>query len=164
MTPAMQFILNEASLPADALAFDNTADVLAEAPALAGRSAVLLKFPKWTDGRAYSQAVLLRGRLKFGGEIVATGPGGKGANQAVAAARMGAAAALIASPPAVARACSPLEQLRRIERRVLRIPTACHRQRLEIDAPDVAGRSVERLPTALAVSGPNRRCPTQSPA
>ncbi len=69
----MQFILNEASLPADALAFDNTADVLAEAPALAGRSAVLLKFPKWTDGRAYSQAVLLRGRLKFGGEIVATG-------------------------------------------------------------------------------------------
>lgn len=69
----MQFIANEANLPADALAFDNTADVVAEAPSLAGRRAVLLKFPKWTDGRAYSQAVLLRGRLKFTGEIVATG-------------------------------------------------------------------------------------------
>lgn len=69
----MQFITTEAALPAEALAFDNTADVLAEAQALAGRKAVLLNFPKWTDGRAYSQAVLLRGRLKFAGEIVATG-------------------------------------------------------------------------------------------
>ena len=34
---------------------------------------VALKFPKWVDGRAYSQAVVLRGRMKFGGEIIATG-------------------------------------------------------------------------------------------
>lgn len=69
----MQFITSEAALPAEALALDNDVDVLAEGAALSGRKAVLLKFPKWTDGRAYSQAVLLRGRLKFTGEIVATG-------------------------------------------------------------------------------------------
>jgi uncharacterized protein (DUF934 family) len=34
---------------------------------------VALRFPKWTDGRAYSQAVLLRQRLGFGGEVRATG-------------------------------------------------------------------------------------------
>jgi uncharacterized protein (DUF934 family) len=34
---------------------------------------VVLQFPKWTDGRAYSQAVLLRARLRFAGEIRATG-------------------------------------------------------------------------------------------
>ena len=69
----MQFIASEAALPADALALDNTADVLAHAEALAGSSAVLLNFPKWTDGRAYSQAVLLRARVRFAGDIVATG-------------------------------------------------------------------------------------------
>ncbi len=69
----MQFIAPGAPLPADALALENTADVLAQAEALAGRGAVLLQFPKWTDGRAYSQAALLRGRLKFEGDIVATG-------------------------------------------------------------------------------------------
>lgn len=73
MSSAMQFLPHESALPAGALSLDNTADVLAEAPALAGRGAVLLKFPKWTDGRAYSQAVLLRGRLQFTGDIVATG-------------------------------------------------------------------------------------------
>ena len=34
---------------------------------------VALGFPKWTDGRAYSQARLLRLRLRFAGEIRATG-------------------------------------------------------------------------------------------
>jgi uncharacterized protein (DUF934 family) len=34
---------------------------------------VVLEFPKWTDGRAYSQARLLRQRLRFTGEIRATG-------------------------------------------------------------------------------------------
>ena len=34
---------------------------------------IALHFPKWTDGRAYSQAVLLRARLRFAGEIRATG-------------------------------------------------------------------------------------------
>lgn len=69
----MQFIPATGPLPDNALALDNTADVLAQAEALNGRGAVLLNFPKWTDGRAYSQATLLRGRLKFGGDIVATG-------------------------------------------------------------------------------------------
>jgi uncharacterized protein (DUF934 family) len=40
---------------------------------LARISAVLLEFPKWTDGRAYSQAWLLRARLGYTGEVRATG-------------------------------------------------------------------------------------------
>jgi uncharacterized protein (DUF934 family) len=32
-----------------------------------------LHFPKWVDGRAYSQARLLRMRLRYGGEVRATG-------------------------------------------------------------------------------------------
>lgn len=34
---------------------------------------IALEFPKWTDGRAYSQARLLRTRLRFAGELRATG-------------------------------------------------------------------------------------------
>ena len=34
---------------------------------------VVLQFPKWTDGRAYSQARLLRTRLRFAGDIRAEG-------------------------------------------------------------------------------------------
>ena len=34
---------------------------------------VVLHFPKYTDGRAYSQARLLRGRLGYRGELRATG-------------------------------------------------------------------------------------------
>ncbi|HEY1089536.1 MAG TPA: DUF934 domain-containing protein [Burkholderiaceae bacterium] len=40
---------------------------------LAGVQAIALQFPKWVDGRAYSQARLLRTRLGFTGEIRATG-------------------------------------------------------------------------------------------
>ncbi len=36
-------------------------------------SMVVLSFPKWTDGRAYSQARLLRVRHHFDGEVRATG-------------------------------------------------------------------------------------------
>jgi uncharacterized protein (DUF934 family) len=36
-------------------------------------SLVTLDFPKWVDGRAYSQARLLRSRYRFTGEIRATG-------------------------------------------------------------------------------------------
>jgi uncharacterized protein (DUF934 family) len=39
----------------------------------AGVDAIALNFPKFTDGRAYSQAFLLRRRLGFKGEIRATG-------------------------------------------------------------------------------------------
>lgn len=40
---------------------------------LAGVARIDLHFPKFTDGRAYSQAFLLRRRLGFTGEIRATG-------------------------------------------------------------------------------------------
>jgi uncharacterized protein (DUF934 family) len=40
---------------------------------LGGVDRVDLNFPKFTDGRAYSQAVMLRRRLSFTGEIRATG-------------------------------------------------------------------------------------------
>ena len=53
----------------------NDADVLALAAegALQGVACIELNFPKFTDGRAYSQAVLLRRRLGFTGELRATG-------------------------------------------------------------------------------------------
>jgi uncharacterized protein (DUF934 family) len=34
---------------------------------------ITLQFPKWADGRAYSQARLLRSRWRFAGELRATG-------------------------------------------------------------------------------------------
>ncbi len=40
---------------------------------LAGVDVIELDFPKFTDGRAFSQAFLLSRRLAFKGEIVATG-------------------------------------------------------------------------------------------
>ena len=40
---------------------------------LAGVTRINLHFPKFTDGRAYTQAFLLRRRLGFKGEIRATG-------------------------------------------------------------------------------------------
>ena len=53
------------------LANDTDIEVL-EADA-AKLSLVVLQFPKWTDGRAYTQARILRARYRFGGEIRATG-------------------------------------------------------------------------------------------
>ncbi len=53
------------------LVLANDADALA-AP-LEGVTRVDLHFPKFTDGRAYSQAFLLRRRRGFTGEIRATG-------------------------------------------------------------------------------------------
>lgn len=41
--------------------------------ALEGITTVVLQFPKFTDGRAFSQAFLLRRRLGFSGEIRAIG-------------------------------------------------------------------------------------------
>ena len=51
----------------------NTEDPSAFADQLAGVDAVDLHFPKFTDGRAFSQAYLLRRRLGFAGELRATG-------------------------------------------------------------------------------------------
>lgn len=45
-------------------------EIAADLPRLA---LVALCFPKWTDGRAYSQAHLLRARHRFSGEVRATG-------------------------------------------------------------------------------------------
>lgn len=42
-------------------------------PGLARLALVELRFPKWTDGRAYSQAVLLRRRHGYRGELRAGG-------------------------------------------------------------------------------------------
>lgn len=53
------------------VALANDADALALP--LAGVQRVDLQFPDCTDGRAFSQAVLLRRRRGFGGEIRATG-------------------------------------------------------------------------------------------
>jgi uncharacterized protein (DUF934 family) len=69
----MDFIAPDTALPADTLALDNTEDVLSRGSDIQRHAGVALHFPKWTDGRAYSQAVLLRGRLRYAGDIVATG-------------------------------------------------------------------------------------------
>ena len=56
---------------ARAVALPNDADPLALD--LAGVQRIDLHFPKFTDGRAYSQAYLLRRRRGFAGELRATG-------------------------------------------------------------------------------------------
>ena len=56
---------------AGVLVLDNTVDP--QTLSLDGITRVDLNFPKFTDGRAYSQAYLLRRRLGFSGEIRATG-------------------------------------------------------------------------------------------
>lgn len=69
----MKFITPGAALADDCSAWPNTDDVLAHGQAVHDLPAIALSFPKWTDGRAYSQAVLLRQRLRYRGEIIATG-------------------------------------------------------------------------------------------
>ena len=51
----------------------NTVDVEDIAADLPRFALVALEFPKWVDGRAYSQARTLRARLRYAGEIRATG-------------------------------------------------------------------------------------------
>lgn len=55
------------------LVLDNTEDVLKLGDRLDGITLVVLNFPKFTDGRAYSQARLLRERLGYTGELRAAG-------------------------------------------------------------------------------------------
>jgi uncharacterized protein (DUF934 family) len=69
----MRFVDSGAPLPPGTLQWPNTDDVQAHAQVLAAAPAIALDFPKWTDGRAYSQAVLLRQRLRYSGDIIATG-------------------------------------------------------------------------------------------
>ena len=51
----------------------NDADVEDIAADLPRFALIALHFPKWTDGRAYSQAHLLRARYRFAGQVRATG-------------------------------------------------------------------------------------------
>jgi uncharacterized protein (DUF934 family) len=55
------------------LLLPNTTDVESLAADLPRIALVALEFPKWVDGRAYSQAHILRARLRYAGEIRATG-------------------------------------------------------------------------------------------
>jgi uncharacterized protein (DUF934 family) len=62
---------------ATGLIVPNTLDMATLADDVQGPQARLallaLQFPKWTDGRAYSQARLLRARYRFDGEVRASG-------------------------------------------------------------------------------------------
>ncbi|NRF68973.1 DUF934 domain-containing protein [Aquincola sp. S2] len=51
----------------------NDTDIETLAADLPRLSLIALQFPKWIDGRAYSQARLLRSRYRFAGEVRATG-------------------------------------------------------------------------------------------
>jgi uncharacterized protein (DUF934 family) len=55
------------------LKLDNDAKINEIAADLPRFALVALQFPKWTDGRAYSQAHLLRTRHRFAGEVRALG-------------------------------------------------------------------------------------------
>ena len=62
--------------PADvpvALTLANTIDVETLEGDLPRLGLIQLNFPKWVDGRAYSQARVLRSRLRFAGEVRAQG-------------------------------------------------------------------------------------------
>ena len=67
------FRLNPAAPEAPALTLANTDDVLQLGDRLRCVKLIVLDFPKFTDGRAYSQARLLRERLGYAGELRATG-------------------------------------------------------------------------------------------
>ena len=83
ITPAAHLLLDlaqwhavRAQWPANlpvGLKLANDQDVEDIAADLPHASLVVLHFPKWVDGRAYSQARLLRSRYRFKGEIRATG-------------------------------------------------------------------------------------------
>lgn len=55
------------------LVLGNTEDVLRLGDRLNGIELIVLDFPKFTDGRAYTQARLLRERLGYAGELRASG-------------------------------------------------------------------------------------------
>ena len=67
------FRLNSAAPESPALTLANTEDVLQLGARLDGMNLIVLNFPKFTDGRAYSQARLLRERLDYRGELRASG-------------------------------------------------------------------------------------------
>ncbi len=65
--------IKQGSAGPNVLQIANDVDVDSLRDQLATASTVELHFPKFTDGRAYSQAAQLRRRLGFAGDIRATG-------------------------------------------------------------------------------------------
>lgn len=61
------------SHPAVGVLVPNTADIEAVYPQIQDRPLIALQFPAFADGRALSQAVVLRKRLGFRGELRAEG-------------------------------------------------------------------------------------------
>ena len=59
--------------PAIVLTLSNDADPLTRAPEISAATRVELHFPTFTDGRAFTQAYLVRRRLGFRGDLRATG-------------------------------------------------------------------------------------------
>ena len=69
----MKLIFNSDAASSQALHIANDADPIALSADIAKADVIDLHFPKFTDGRAYSQAALIRKRLGFTGELRATG-------------------------------------------------------------------------------------------
>lgn len=69
----MKLIFNSDALGNPALHIANDADPISLQTDIAKAMVIDLHFPKFTDGRAYSQAALIRKRLGFTGELRATG-------------------------------------------------------------------------------------------
>jgi uncharacterized protein (DUF934 family) len=55
------------------LKISNDSDVASHSPEICGADVIELNFPVFSDGRAFSQAIQLRKRLQFKGDIRATG-------------------------------------------------------------------------------------------
>ena len=79
LVPAERFLAEAAELTARSaetgVLWPNNRDIDELAPYLDKLALVALVFPKFQDGRAYSQARILRERLGFRGELRATGSG-----------------------------------------------------------------------------------------
>ena len=77
LLPAARFLAEAPACGARAapvgVLWPNNRDIAELAPHLAGVTAVALNFPSFRDGRAYSQARLLRERYRYRGELRATG-------------------------------------------------------------------------------------------
>jgi uncharacterized protein (DUF934 family) len=69
----MKLIFNSDAQSVQALQIANDADPIAMQADIAKALVIDLHFPKFTDGRAYSQAALIRKRLGFKGQLRATG-------------------------------------------------------------------------------------------
>jgi uncharacterized protein (DUF934 family) len=69
----MEIASEEPVVTVPMLVLPNTEDVLKLGKRLEGVKLIVLDFPKFTDGRAYTQARLLRERLGYTGELRASG-------------------------------------------------------------------------------------------